>query len=136
MYQVKTLNAISDIYREYLQDTEYDVGAEVENPQAIIVRSADMHGIKTPDSLLAVARAGAGTNNKVGPSRKSRSRVEPPDVSRYRRRSVQWHEARAMRRSERYLRRRMTDAGGCALTGTRWADRNSKGALRSARKTR
>ena len=63
MYGVKTLNSISPIYHEYLYDTEYEVGPEVENPQAIIVRSADMHDMKTPESLLAVARAGAGTNN-------------------------------------------------------------------------
>ena len=32
-------------------------------PHAVLVRSADMHQFSVPDSLLAVARAGAGTNN-------------------------------------------------------------------------
>ena len=63
MYKIKTLNAISPVYRNILADSEYTVGAEVEDPQAIIVRSANMHEMAVPESLLAVGRAGAGYNN-------------------------------------------------------------------------
>ena len=63
MYDIKTLNAISPIYQVILKDHEYNVGAEIENPQAILVRSADMHGYEIGEDLLCVARAGAGVNN-------------------------------------------------------------------------
>ena len=63
MYKVLTLNSISPVYHDYLSDQDYEVSAGVENPDAIIVRSADMHEIEWPESLLAVARAGAGYNN-------------------------------------------------------------------------
>ena len=41
----------------------YTVGGEVENPDGIMVRSAAMHDMAFPDSLKAIARAGAGVNN-------------------------------------------------------------------------
>ena len=63
MYRIKTLNEISAIYKETLSAAEYTVGADVENPEAILVRSADMHKLELPESLVAVARAGAGVNN-------------------------------------------------------------------------
>jgi D-3-phosphoglycerate dehydrogenase len=63
MFKVKTLNEISPIYKETLDADRYDVSAEVETPDAILVRSADMHKLELPDSLVAVARAGAGVNN-------------------------------------------------------------------------
>ena len=63
MYKVLTLNSISPVYHDYLSDQDYEVSAGVENPDAIIVRSADMHEMEWPESLLAVARAGAGYNN-------------------------------------------------------------------------
>ena len=63
MYQIKTLNAISPVYQTILDEELYSVSAEAENPDAIMVRSADMHDYPIEDSLLCVARAGAGVNN-------------------------------------------------------------------------
>jgi D-3-phosphoglycerate dehydrogenase len=39
------------------------VGSDVDNPDALLLRSANLHGALIPDSVLAIARAGAGTNN-------------------------------------------------------------------------
>ena len=63
MYQIKTLNAISPVYQTILDRELFSVSAEAENPAAIMVRSADMHDYPIEDSLLCVARAGAGVNN-------------------------------------------------------------------------
>ena len=63
MFKIKTLNAISPVYHEYLSDDQYEVSSSIEKPDAIIVRSADMHEMDIPDSVKAVARAGAGYNN-------------------------------------------------------------------------
>ena len=62
MYNVKTLNKISAVGLNKLGDN-YTCGDNVENPQAILVRSASMHEMEMPESLLAIARAGAGVNN-------------------------------------------------------------------------
>lgn len=62
MYQVKCLNKISPVGTSRLTD-QYTCGDNVENPNAILVRSAAMHDMELPESLLAIARAGAGTNN-------------------------------------------------------------------------
>ena len=62
-YRILTLNNISSRGLERLPRERYEVGAELSAPNAILVRSADMHGLATPPSLLAVARAGAGVNN-------------------------------------------------------------------------
>ncbi|MGI6264663.1 MAG: 3-phosphoglycerate dehydrogenase family protein [Acutalibacteraceae bacterium] len=43
--------------------TGYTVGADVNDPDGVMVRSASMHEMQMPDSLLAIARAGAGVNN-------------------------------------------------------------------------
>jgi D-3-phosphoglycerate dehydrogenase len=63
MFTIKTLNEISPIYKETLFPDQYLVGPDAENPDAILVRSADMHKLDLPASLTAVARAGAGVNN-------------------------------------------------------------------------
>ena len=62
MYNVKTLNKISAVGLNRL-GANYTCGDDVENPQAILVRSASMHEMEMPESLLAIARAGAGVNN-------------------------------------------------------------------------
>ncbi len=62
MYDILTLNAISDKINTVFADT-YTVGADIESPSAILVRSANMHDYEIPEQLLAVARAGAGVNN-------------------------------------------------------------------------
>ncbi len=63
MFKVKTINAISPVYRDYLSEKDYCVAADVDSPDAIIVRSADLHNMEMPSSLKAIARAGAGYNN-------------------------------------------------------------------------
>lgn len=63
MYNIKTLNKISSVGLNKFDTTKYAYGDEVENPDAIMVRSASMHDMQMPESLLAIARAGAGVNN-------------------------------------------------------------------------
>ncbi len=63
MYKIKTLNKISNVGLDKFDKTRYTHGDEIENPDAIMVRSASMHDMEMPKSLLAIARAGAGTNN-------------------------------------------------------------------------
>ncbi len=62
MYNIQTLNKISAVGLSRLGDN-YNCGDNVENPEAILVRSASMHEMDMPESLLAIARAGAGVNN-------------------------------------------------------------------------
>lgn len=63
MFKIKTMNAIAEVGLERLPADEYEVGAELAGENGILVRSADLHNYNFPDSLWAVARAGAGTNN-------------------------------------------------------------------------
>lgn len=63
MYNIKTLNKISSIGLDKFDTAKYTYGDNIENPDAILVRSASMHDMEMPDSLLAIARAGAGVNN-------------------------------------------------------------------------
>ena len=63
MYKILTMNTISPIYKEFLPAEEYEVSPTVENPDAILVRSADLHEFALPQSVKCVARAGAGVNN-------------------------------------------------------------------------
>ncbi|HPT79503.1 MAG TPA: phosphoglycerate dehydrogenase [Candidatus Atribacteria bacterium] len=63
MYNIKLLNNISDAIYENLPRDKYNVGHEVDNVHGIIVRSANMHEEALPETLLAIARAGAGVNN-------------------------------------------------------------------------
>ena len=63
MYNILTLNAISPKGLAKLPGENFAVSGDIANPDGIIVRSADMHEYNFPDSLLCVARAGAGTNN-------------------------------------------------------------------------
>ena len=63
MYNIKTMNKISSAGMVHFPSNEFDVGDDVQNPDAIIVRSASLHEMDVPQSLKAVARAGAGVNN-------------------------------------------------------------------------
>ena len=63
MHRIKTLNAISSHGLNRFPKDEYEIGSDVEDADAWLVRSADLHQQTIPDSVLAVARAGAGTNN-------------------------------------------------------------------------
>ena len=62
-FRIRTLNAISHAGLSRLPKDSYVVGSDVDDPDALILRSANLHGVAIPDSLLAVARAGAGVNN-------------------------------------------------------------------------
>jgi D-3-phosphoglycerate dehydrogenase len=62
-FKVLTLNNISVRGLERLPRDRYEVASEIGHPDAILLRSADMHSMEIPPSVLAVARAGAGTNN-------------------------------------------------------------------------
>src|SRR6185369_9433096 len=62
-FKIQTLNNISIKGLERLPRDRFEVASEIGNPDAILVRSADMHKIQIPDSVRAVGRAGAGTNN-------------------------------------------------------------------------
>lgn len=63
MYNIKTLNNISAVGLGKLPQGEFQISDTITNPDGILVRSFDMHGMELNDNLLAVARAGAGTNN-------------------------------------------------------------------------
>lgn len=62
MYKINCLNPIADVGLKNFSD-KYQVTADVNEAEGILVRSASMHEMEIPDSLLAVARAGAGVNN-------------------------------------------------------------------------
>ena len=62
MYNIHYLNKIS-AKGTALWTEDYTVGAQAEDADAILVRSASMHDMALPENLLAIARAGAGVNN-------------------------------------------------------------------------
>jgi len=63
MFKIQTLNNISKNGLSRLPANSYQVGNDVADPDAVLVRSADMHGAPPATSIKAVGRAGAGTNN-------------------------------------------------------------------------
>ncbi len=63
MYRIATLNNISQNGLKRLPAERYRVVDTLADADAVLLRSADMHALDIPDSVLAVARAGAGTNN-------------------------------------------------------------------------
>ncbi|MCW8872259.1 MAG: 3-phosphoglycerate dehydrogenase family protein [Xanthomonadales bacterium] len=63
MYRIKTYNQIADIGLSRFPRERYEVSPDVDRPDAFILRSHKLHGEPVPDTLLAVARAGAGVNN-------------------------------------------------------------------------
>jgi D-3-phosphoglycerate dehydrogenase len=62
-FKVLTLNNISVQGLKHLPREHYEVASEILHPDAILLRSHDLHGMKLPATLKAVARAGAGVNN-------------------------------------------------------------------------
>jgi D-3-phosphoglycerate dehydrogenase / 2-oxoglutarate reductase len=62
-FSVLVLNQIAAVGLKRLPSEQYTVGKDVAAPDAILVRSADMHTMDIPASVRAIARAGAGTNN-------------------------------------------------------------------------
>ena len=63
MYKVLTLNNIAVEGLRRLTRERYEVASEIAHPDAIILRSHNMHEMDIPDTVAAIARAGAGTNN-------------------------------------------------------------------------
>jgi len=63
MFKIQTLNNISRGGLDRLPSDRYLVASDAVAPDAILLRSADMHKLDIPASVKAVARAGAGTNN-------------------------------------------------------------------------
>lgn len=63
MYRIKTYNQIATAGLGRFPRERYQVGPDVAEPDAYILRSQKLHGEPVPQSLLAVARAGAGVNN-------------------------------------------------------------------------
>lgn len=63
MYKILALNKIAAIGTDQLPKDKFEVVSEEANPAGIMLRSADMHSYELPESLLCVARAGAGVNN-------------------------------------------------------------------------
>jgi D-3-phosphoglycerate dehydrogenase len=57
------MNKISPLGLDLFPRDKYEVASEIPHPHAILVRSADLHSEAFPDSVLAIARAGAGVNN-------------------------------------------------------------------------
>ena len=62
MYKVHCMNNIAKVGTDSL-GADYALVSELEGANAILVRSANLKDVEFPDSLLAIARAGAGVNN-------------------------------------------------------------------------
>lgn len=63
MFKILTMNAIASAGIEALVRRGCQVSAVMDRPEGLLLRSADLHGVQFPKELLAIARAGAGTNN-------------------------------------------------------------------------
>jgi D-3-phosphoglycerate dehydrogenase len=62
-YQIKILNNISPLGLEKFDKQKYQVASDCSQPDALLVRSADMLSLDIPDSVQVVGRAGVGVNN-------------------------------------------------------------------------
>ena len=63
MYNILTLNKIAACGTDLFDKSKYTFAEDMADPDAVLVRSASMHEMELPENLLAIARAGAGTNN-------------------------------------------------------------------------
>jgi D-3-phosphoglycerate dehydrogenase len=63
MYHIQKLNKISRKGLQIFDTDDYEVASQIIDPHGILVRSAKMHDMELPQSLMAIARAGAGVNN-------------------------------------------------------------------------
>ncbi len=68
MFRIRTMNKISPEGLELFPRDLYEVASELPNPDALLVRSADLHEVEIPETVKAIARAGAGVNNIPIPS--------------------------------------------------------------------
>jgi D-3-phosphoglycerate dehydrogenase len=62
-FRILTLNNISPVGLARLDGARYETGASLADPDAILLRSADLHAVPIADSVKAIGRAGSGTNN-------------------------------------------------------------------------
>ncbi len=63
MFKILTYNNISRAGLDRLPSERYEVASQIDNPDAILLRSFDLHNQPIPESVKAVGRAGAGVNN-------------------------------------------------------------------------
>ena len=63
MKKIKLMNKIAAVGTDVFSKSEYEVSADVTSPDAIMVRSANLHEMEYNPELLAISRAGAGVNN-------------------------------------------------------------------------
>ncbi len=63
MFRIRTYNQISEVGLSRFPADQFEVGPDVDEPDAYMLRSHKLHGELVSDQLLAVARAGAGVNN-------------------------------------------------------------------------
>ena len=62
MFKINCLNPIADVGLKNFSE-QYQITADINEADGVLVRSASMHDMEIPEGLLAVARAGAGVNN-------------------------------------------------------------------------
>ena len=63
MYKIQTLNKIDPEGLQVFPATNYEISGDITEPDAIVLRSFSMHEMEIPQSVKAIARAGAGVNN-------------------------------------------------------------------------
>jgi len=63
MFKIKTYNKISTKGLDQLPRDDYEVSSEMAHPDGIILRSYNLHDESIPETVMAIARAGAGVNN-------------------------------------------------------------------------
>ncbi|MEI7524609.1 MAG: phosphoglycerate dehydrogenase [Mariniphaga sp.] len=63
MYKIQTLNKIDSEGLQVFPAANYEIASELSEPDAIVLRSFSMHDMEIPQSVRAIARAGAGVNN-------------------------------------------------------------------------
>ena len=63
MFKILTLNNISPAGLDHFPRDDYEVASEIQHPDAILLRSHNMHDMEIPPTVAAIGRAGAGVNN-------------------------------------------------------------------------
>lgn len=63
MFKILTLNSISPAGLDHFPRDDYEVASEIQHPDAILLRSHNMHDMEIPPTVAAIGRAGAGVNN-------------------------------------------------------------------------
>jgi D-3-phosphoglycerate dehydrogenase len=80
-FEILMLNQISPVGLRRLPPERYAVSKDTAHPDAILVRSADMHPMTIPDSVKAIGRAGAGTNNIPVPAMSKRGLLNAQNLA-------------------------------------------------------